>query len=406
MRPRSRILTILALLALAGIGWRALTLGMAEHYAATDPERALQWRSTHAGALARRAEQLAEASEWSDAAELARAALQSSPLQQRAYRVLARAAEASGDTESAYGLYRIAARHLPRDLPTRTWLYNHHISHGNAKAAISDLDTMLRARPQLIPALAGIIVGVATEAETQPAFAAALGSAPPWRASVLPLLVQQVSDLDSLARLLAALRAQPSGLDDTTQDHWIERLIRERRYADAYVQWVSDLPAAQREVIGNVFNGGFDFPISDGGFDWRTEPVVGARLDLQTGETAKSGSALRISFDDQRVAFHHLKQLLLLPPGRYRLDGRVRLDELRNDRGLVWELRCAEDMAEIAIGTPLSGSAPWQDFALDFDVPSADCTAQWLQLVLRARIPSEQRINGSVSFDALRIVRQ
>lgn len=406
MTTRSRILTALALLALASLGWRALTLGMAEHYASTDPERALRWRPAHAVALARRADQLAGAGAWDDAVELARASLHSSPLQQRAYRVLAGAAEAGGDADSAYALYRIAARHLPRDLPTRTWLYNHHISSGDASAAIADLDIMLRARPQLIPALAEIIIGVATQAQTQPAFATALGASPPWRSSVLPLLVQQSSDVDALAKLLAVLRAQASGLDANTQDHWIERLIRERRYADAYVQWVSDLPTAQREVIGNVFNGGFDFPISDGGFDWRTEPVVGARLDLQAGETAKSGSALRISFDDQRVAFHHLKQLLLLPPGRYRLDGRVRLDELRNERGLVWELRCAEDMAEIAIGTPLSGSAPWQDLTMEFNVPSAGCAAQWLQLVLRARIPSEQRIDGSVSFDALRIVRQ
>lgn len=404
-RRRSRWFVAVSVIALVVLGWRALSLGMAEHHLRNDPERALTWRGDHPDALARRAEQLAEAGAWPEAAELARAALRSSPLQQRGYRVLARAADAAGDAESACDLYWIAGRHLPRDLQTRTWLFNHHISAGDATAAMHDLDLMLRARPLLIPALSEILIGVATRSETQPAFVAVLGAAPPWRASVLPMLVQNAPDLEALARLLSALRAQVTGVDASIQDHWIERLIRERRYSEAYVQWVSALPAAQRTVIGNVFNGGFDFPLSDSGFDWRTEPVAGARLELQPGESSDSGLALRVSFDDQRVAFNHLKQLLVLPAGKYRLGGRVRLEEIRNARGLIWELRCAEDLRAIAQGSPMRGSAPWQDFTIDFEVPQELCAAQWLQLVLPARIASEQRIVGSISFDGLRVAR-
>ncbi len=405
-RRRNRWFAALSMFALLALGWRALTLGLAEHHLRGDPERALTWRGDHPDALGRRAEQLAEARAWQEAAELARAALRSSPLQQRGYRVLARAAEAANDAQSAYTLYRIAGRHLPRDLPTRTWLFNHHIGAGDAVAAMHDLDLMLRARPQLIPALTEILVGVATRPETQPAFVAVLAAAPPWRASVLPMLVQNAPDVDAMGRMLGALRAQAAGIDASIQDHWIERLIRERRYADAYVQWASALPVAQREVIGNVFNGGFDLPLSDSGFDWRTEAVPGARFELQNGESADSGSALRISFDDQRVAFNHLKQLLLLAAGRYRLDGRVLLEELRSERGLIWELRCAEDLRVIAQGAPLRGSAAWQDFAIDIDVPRQACAGQWLQLVLPARVASERRIAGSIVFDGLRIARQ
>ena len=46
--------------------------------------------------------------------------------------------------------------------------------------------------------------------------------------------------------------------------------------------------------------------------------------------------ALRVAFEDRRVPFAHVRQLLALGPGRYTLSGRARPDNLRTDRGLVW----------------------------------------------------------------------
>jgi len=42
-----KILLALVLAVLALLAWRALSLGMADHYARSDPERALSWRSDH-----------------------------------------------------------------------------------------------------------------------------------------------------------------------------------------------------------------------------------------------------------------------------------------------------------------------------------------------------------------------
>ena len=42
-----KALLVLALAVLAFIAWRVLSLGMADHYAVTDPERALAWRGDH-----------------------------------------------------------------------------------------------------------------------------------------------------------------------------------------------------------------------------------------------------------------------------------------------------------------------------------------------------------------------
>jgi tetratricopeptide (TPR) repeat protein len=394
----------LLVLALAGMAWRVLTLTLADQLAATDPGAALAWRPDHPLALSLRAEQLAKAGDWPQASALARRALQHDPLQARAYRVLAAAAAARGDQATALALYRIVARYWPRDLPTRRWLFNHHIEASEYPAAVADIDIMLRAEPHLIEPLSVTLVGLATRPETQPAFLAVLANAP-WRVPVLAMVLRQAKDLDALGRLLDQLRGQSRGLEPTLASAWIERLILDRRYAQAYLQWRSELAATDRKVIGNVFNGDFTLTPSNTGFDWRLDAAPGLHFDrLPAGEPA-DGLALRIGFDGQRVLFQHVRQLLLLPATRYVLTGRVRVDDLQSDRGLIWELRCADPDRLLAASTPWHGTAPWQDFRLNFEVPKTDCRAQWLWLKLPARIPSEQSIMGSIWFDHLRITR-
>jgi hypothetical protein len=46
---------------------------------------------------------------------------------------------------------------------------------------------------------------------------------------------------------------------------------------------------------------------------------------------------------------------------------------------------------------------PWTDFTVKFQVPATDCGAQWVQLELPARIEPEQRIEGQVWYQDLRI---
>lgn len=387
-------------------GARLLGLGLADRFASADPERALGWRAEHPLALTRRAEQLAAAGQSAAAQALSRRALAQDPLAARAYRVLAEAAVASGDEAGARLLYRIVARHDPRDLSTRMWLLNDHLIQLDAVSAIADLDALLRAEPRLLPGLAATVIGLASHRETQPALLAVLERQPPWRPAALGMVVAQAADRDAVARLLAQLRLAHGGIDPALDRAWIERLISERQFAQAYLAWVAGLAASSDRPISNVFNGDFAVPPTHHGFDWRIDPIGGARAERLPADPPAHGLALRLAFDDQRVAFAHLRQLLLLAPGSYRFEALVKLDELRNERGLVWELACAEDGRVIASSPALAGTAPWHDLAFDFAVPATDCQAQWLRLRLPARIPAEQRIAGAIWFDDLRIRRR
>lgn len=403
---RRRVGTALAVLLTLLAGGRLLGLGLADQWADADPEQALAWRADHPLALTRRAEQMAADGQTTAALALARRALTRDPLAARAYRVLAEAAVASDDPQGAHALYRIVARHDPRDLASRLWLLNRHLELQDATAAVGDLDALLRAAPRLLPGLTTTVIGLASLHETQAALVAALARDPPWRASVLGLVVAQAPDRDAVARLLARLRLAPGGVDPALDQAFIERLIRDRQFAPAYLAWVAGLAPDEDRAIGNLFNGDFAEAPSNQGFDWRIDPVNGARAERLPADPPAHGLALRLAFDDQRVAFAHLRQLLLLAPGRYRFESLVKLDELHNDRGLVWEIACAEDGRVIASSAALAGTAPWHELAFDLAVPTADCQAQWLRLRLPARIAAEQRIAGAIWFDQLRIDRR
>ena len=65
---------------------------------------------------------------------------------------------------------------------------------------------------------------------------------------------------------------------------------------------------------------------------------------------------------------------------------------------------CASSSAVTLAHTELvSGTLPWTDFVVKFEVPPTNCKAQWLQLELPARIASEFSIDGQVWYRDLRI---
>jgi hypothetical protein len=104
------------------------------------------------------------------------------------------------------------------------------------------------------------------------------------------------------------------------------------------------------------------------------------------------------------VRFANVKQLMLLPACDYNFSGRVKTAELRTVRGLWWRLFCANASASTLANTELvSGTMPWTDFMVKFQVPATDCGALWLQLELPARIDPELRIEGQVWYRDLRI---
>lgn len=401
-----RLLLALATGVLIVLGARALTNSVADHYAISDPARALSWRSDHPEALYRQAQRLADDPAQAEAAaDHARRALRANPLDGRSYRVLGTLAEAAGDREQAAKLFRIAAQRTPRDLLSQAWLLDYHLAEGDLPAAMQNVDLLLRVNPSLFPGMEPMLLSLAGAPAAHGALAERLATSPPWRGRLLQVVANKAPDAAAVAPLFERLRKAEGGLAPGELAPWLDRLGREGQWGQAYLLWVSQLPPERLAGLGNVFNGGFEWEPGQGGFDWRFGRVAGARIDRLPVGGAVDRLALRVAFEDRRVPFAHVRQLLALGPGRYTLAGQARPDNLRTERGLVWTLSCASGGKPLGETLPLRGSGPWRAFEVDFEVPAQGCAAQWLVLRLPARIPAEQRIGGRAWFDALKISR-
>ena len=262
---------------------------------------------------------------------------------------------------------------------------------------------MLRVQPELAQNLHPVLIALSEQAPVQAEVAKVLSQPPPWRDFFMPRLIGKSRDSAAIFGLIEQLRLSPTGLSDEELAAWINRLAGDRQWAPAYLIWVQSLPADARQHIGNVYNGGFENEPSGFGFDWRLTPVAGARAAIVRTTGSEGRMAMRVSFENRRVPFKNVQQLLALAPGGYRLRGKARLDDLRSERGLVWTLTCAEDGRAIAETEPMRGRHGWKDFELDLVVPNETCGGQWLTLRVPARIPAEQLIGGAAWFDDFQI---
>ena len=118
-----------------------------------------------------------------------------------------------------------------------------------------------------------------------------------------------------------------------------------------------------------------------------------------------TGQALLVQFGQGRVDFRGVAQMVMLPPGAYRLRGQ-HMGRIVGRRGLEWRVVCAGATAPLAKSEMNIGSTPvWTDFEMTFTIPPTGCRAQQILLWLDARSASEQLVTGSAWYDGLQIAR-
>lgn len=386
--------------------WVIVRIGIADALAEAQPEAALAWWPSHRAALLSTATAAAEAPQRSlEAIAVARQVLARAPLSGTAFRVIARSAEIEGDVPTALANYRIAAHRAPRDRATHAWLVNHAASRGDFETALFHIDQLLRIAPGLRTELQPVLGSMISLAEARTPLLRLMGeTGPPWRSPFLQWWSQQPEAAPTLAAIFAPLRSAPHPLTEQERRFWIDRLLREGRVGQAHFLWIEALPETRRKTVGNVVDGGFELPPDNAGFGWYFNPIAGATIHQESTPGVGGSQALVLDFHDRRVAFAHVQQRLALPSGHYLLQGRTRLDGLRNERGLHWQLRC-DGGRVIAESERFQGNSRWRDFEVGFERPSESCSGQILLLRLDARIAPEQMIGGRIWFDDLRITR-
>lgn len=411
-RP-SRVALGLMIGVLLFLAWEIVTKTMAVVYETADPERALKWDPRHATALLELAQRLGifelagkipAQAHLEQARDLAERALRFDPLAPRALTYLGRIAEREGNARQAVALMELAGERALRDAIAQAWLVNHALSRGDFAGALPPLDAILRTQPEALDQALPLLAAFISDPRAAAPLVRLMGTDPPWRAQFLNAVASRIVDRAALGRFYADLQAGPHPPSQQELQPYLDRLVKDGLFKEAYAAWVETLPPGRRADPATLYNGAFQYPLSGSEFDWKVVQSLGADVEVAGGAAAEART-LRIEFSGARVDFRNVNHLLALPPGTYRLTGEVEAEALQTERGLWWRVFCA-GRPDLSLGQTelVAASMPWHAFTLSFAVPANVCQAQVLQLELPARVALEEVIAGVVSYRNLAIV--
>lgn len=168
-----------------------------------------------------------------------------------------------------------------------------------------------------------------------------------------------------------------TGLQFRTGDAfpYIDFLLRNRQLDAATNAWREVAKRFPTEVLPRispdnlVTNGDFDYPILDGGFDWRVVPVQGATVRIDTADKARPSGLLRIDFDgSQNPEYGAVFEFVRVRPNkRYEFSAEMRAQGITTDSGPRFQVFDDYDMAKLSVSTPNeTGSVEWRDVELRF----------------------------------------
>lgn len=200
-----------------------------------------------------------------------------------------------------------------------------------------------------------------------------------------------------------------TAISDYERRSLIGRLIKESLWPEAYAYWAAGLDDGDKALLVNgIYDGGFEGSEFNLGFGW----TVGRNNSFDIKPRVTYGSvgrkALQILFKQgsKRIHFRHLSQRVLLSTGRYKLNYRVRLDTLKNTKGLVWRVRCISDGNRVlAESSAMKGRHPWKAFTMEFTVPPS-CKMQSISLEAASRFAHDHVFSGQLWLDGVALTSE
>jgi tetratricopeptide (TPR) repeat protein len=381
------------------LGWGAFYVALGDALGARKPEAAFELdprRAALAVAFADRALGNEEPEEIARAQDMLREALRVNPLAPRLVTALALVEDSRARGERARALMRAAGDAFVRDEAAQAWLFEDSLKAGDYAAAVRRLDHALRVAPGRVDAtLRGLLPFVGVEPAAAP-LAEVLAQAPPWREQALILFARR-ADVGFLWSLHQKLKASAAPAEPEELRAYLERLVEERMFEDAYAVWAETLPADRLARAGPLYNSRFQYPVTNTPFDWTITEAPG-RVTRVVGEPGRR--RLQVDFFGGRVPYRDVRHMMMLSPGDYRFVGLERAMNLRTERGLKWRIVCAMDGETLGETGLLAGEVAWRPFVVEFTVPEG-CIAQTLQLELAARVALEQVVSGGAAYGGL-----
>jgi hypothetical protein len=334
---------------------------------------------------------LGEAARRSVAAAFAQAPLIEEPFLLAGVTALAQGRESEGEK-----LLEEARRRNPRARTARLILLDRYLRADRAAEAgveISALNRLIpRAGQVLVPELARMV----RDPHTGESLIRVLSHDPAMQQAVLAQLAANGGDPDLILKIAgsnAAATPSPEGLP--WQRLLLARLAEKGDVARAHRLWRSFAglgPAGDEKGL----------------YDSQFRGLPGAPPFNWNLVTSNAGVAERIDPPGLQIEYYgrlnaeFASQLLMLPPGRYRLAFRAQGDAKGEGSRLTWSVACVGGRAPL-LEIPIAGiSYSPRVLAGEFAVPASGCPGQWLRLKGRA---GEFTDPQSVTISALQLAK-
>ncbi|MDQ0463107.1 hypothetical protein QO010_000855 [Caulobacter ginsengisoli] len=327
---------------------------------------------------------------------LAKAALNKAPVESRGASLLAQVRFRQGRRNDGDALMRVATQLSHRDDDADRWAYVQALETRRYPEAFTHLDALLRRQTSARKPLVRTIFPYLGDPAALKPLLARLARGPSWRVAFFELLTDEAPDPSAAFPILAALKSSDHPPTRGEQSQLLRRLVAGGRYEQAYLSWTLLMTPEELARQGNLQDGGFD--------GWTSTPPFGWNFDSEQGGGgaiaklgAGKGSALHVTYDGGRDQWL-VRQLLVLPPGDYRLTGRFRT---RAGGRTEWRIVC-QGPAPVVTQVPIGDSGDqWRSFSASFTVPAAGCPGQ--SLVLQG-LPARLDVPIEAWFDDIAVV--
>ena len=270
-------------------------------------------------------------------------------------------ANLAGNAAAAQRDFEAAQWRNPRSLPAAFFLADRYFRARDVTNGLREVAALARLSPDGGTAAVPYLVQYATSRANWPALTSLFVSNPPL---ARPVLMKLAQDIHTVPAALAL-----AGPAEMGNQPWLVQavytLIEAGDYAGARNAWVKTAGAgAQSAEL--LHDANFRDKSSPPPFNWQLTSSTVGLAERQSGRL----HVLFYGGEDGTLA----SQLLLLPPGSYRLSLRLAGDPARA-HSLTWALWCdktAQPLASVTLD--VAAARGWQ-----FQVP-AGCQAQWLKL--------------------------
>jgi tetratricopeptide (TPR) repeat protein len=154
-----------------------------------------------------------------------------------------------------------------------------------------------------------------------------------------------------------------------------------------------------------IWNGSFELPIQDGGFDWQIGEAEGVRVFLDQDVKRSGYSSLSAQFfGTANPEIYLAQQVVPVVGGRaYLLMARIATDDLTTTNGILLEVSGHACVPFVSKTAPVTGSTLWQEAELAFTAP-APCKAIRVGIKREKSEKFDNKISGDVWVDSVVLI--